>query len=252
MLNFWKQIVYCCLVKFASYRKEKLKQKQRTKYKMHTTIYNGMFRDMARANWNSFVSLLIKCFLFVVHTQHIEFAQFVVLESVQCTPHIDLSWVIFQVCGWQWQQQNENKKRKTKREREREIQNGMQISNFKMEMHPMILDWMESNRIELDRTSWEKIEIWLKRTKSVNINALSTSSRSQSISVKAIISTFYTMCAMWSVFHSSVIDVNVRTLFCLLINLKFTMKKKTFEREKIGQHFSKSKCSTKPCSHSFR
>lgn len=85
-----------------------------------------------------------------------------------------------------------DKQKETLKNRKRE--NGMQISNFKMEMHLMALDWMELNRIESNfiGKDWNLIEAH----KSVNINTLPTLSRSQSISVKAIISVFSAMCVV--------------------------------------------------------
>lgn len=77
MLNFWNRKysffyskLYCCL-KFTSY-----KQKIKTKMikNAHNNLRNGMFRDMARANWSSFLSLLIYFFLSRWFT-HIDFAQ---------------------------------------------------------------------------------------------------------------------------------------------------------------------------------
>lgn len=109
-----------------------------------------------------FIFFFFFFFLYYSHTHtYIDFTQFIV-NNVVCVPHIHIDlWV-----EWFFKymvKETNNKKHETERMRKvnGNRQNGMQISNFKMEMH---LSWYWIGEIELDRTWLKKIEIWLKHT----------------------------------------------------------------------------------------
>lgn len=146
MLNFWNRKysffyskLCCCLAT--------KKSKQEWWKNAHNNLRNGMFRDMARANWSSFLSLLIYFFLSRWFT-HIDFAQC----SVFVRYHI-LIWVEW-FFKYGWQKKNNDKQNQLERVSASERASG------KMECKYRILKWkciswwiglMELNWIEVHR-----------------------------------------------------------------------------------------------------